>query len=383
MKTRNFIALSALALAAASCSSDVEEQASVSEKQTPIGVGTYFGDVTRGTHVDNNGTMGIGLQTTGFKLYANVNEASTGKVSPLMNDQLISYDNTAGEWKYTPIKYWPTETASTVDFYPRYEGTTEDAENIKSSYDWNNIPQVTFYVNDVVSKQTDYIWAEPLLGKKLENYQSTNGKVDFTFQHALSAFIFKLYLDITPADLAVTRVIVNSVSVTGFFAPKATLNPRETDIAKIWNLQGDWNPRTYTISKDGDYEIVSQNADDPDYYNNDSNDPQLITNPGNETAAGSSTGFGKGTIMVLPFGGTKEYTVTLDYDVITYADSADKTSNTNGHKQNYKVSKDVIMTAPLKAGNIYVNTIKLSMKSISVGASVQDWTDYSQSVPLP
>ena len=102
------------------------------------------------------------MQTTGFKLYANVNEASTGKVSPLMNNQLIAYD--AGEWKYSPIKYWPTETASTVDFYPRYEGvskavdpTSADEDNIKSSYDWNNVPQVTFYVNDVVSKQTDYI----------------------------------------------------------------------------------------------------------------------------------------------------------------------------------------------------------------------------------
>ena len=264
MKTRNFIALSALALAAASCSSDVEEQASVSEKQTPIGVGTYFGDVTRGTLVGNEATKGIGLQTTGFKLYANVNEASTGKVSSLMNNQLIAYD--AGEWKYSPIKYWPTETASTVDFYPRYEGvskavdpTSADEDNIKSSYDWNNIPQVTFYVNDVVSKQTDYIWAKPLLGKKLSDYESTNGKVDFTFQHALSAFEFSLQLDITQADLDVTRVIVNSVSVTGYFAPKATLNPRETDIAKIWNLQGDWNSRTYTISKDGDKEMKNEN----------------------------------------------------------------------------------------------------------------------------
>ena len=103
--------------------------------------------------------------------------------------------------------------------------TSADEDNIKSSYDWNNIPQVTFYVNDVVSKQTDYIWAEPLLGKKLSDYESTNGKVDFTFQHALSAFEFSLQLDITQADLDVTRVIVNSVSVTGYFAPKATLNP--------------------------------------------------------------------------------------------------------------------------------------------------------------
>lgn len=384
MKTRNFIALSALALAAASCSSDVEEQASVSEKQTPIGVGTYFGDVTRGTLVGNEATKGIGLQTTGFKLYANVNEASTGKVSSLMNNQLIAYD--AGEWKYSPIKYWPTETASTVDFYPRYEGvskavdpTSADEDNIKSSYDWNNVPQVTFYVNDVVSKQTDYIWAKPLLGKKLSDYESTNGKVDFTFQHALSAFEFSLQLDIDNDDLAVTRIIVNSVSVTGYFAPKATLNPRETDIAKIWNLQGDWNSRTYTISKDGDKEMKNENSSDPDYYKNTS--AEAITWSGSKHVAGV---FGKGTIMVLPFGGTKEYTVTLDYDVITYANASDKTSNTNGHKQNYKISKTVQMTDPLTAGKIYNNTIKLSMKSITVGATVTDWdTSTSTDVTLP
>ena len=393
MKTRNFIALSALALAAASCSSDVEEQASVSEKQTAIGVGTYFGDVTRGTHVDNDGSRGIGLQTTGFKLYANVNEASTGKVSPLMNNQLIEYDAVANEWKYTPIKYWPTETASTVDFYPRYEGVPSavdplsvDAENIKSSYDWNNIPQVTFYVNDVVSKQTDYIWAAPLLGKKLKDYESTNGKVDFTFKHALSAFTFKLLLDISDEDLAVTRVIVNSVSVTGYFAPKATLNPRETDIAKIWNLQGDWEPRTYTISKDGENEMRRSNASVSGYYGNTTAQP--ITWPGWQRIDISGTPvLGRGTIMVLPYGGTKEYTVTLDYDVITYETSHEKdtdNSGTHGHKQNYKISKVVTMTDPLEAGKIYENTLKLTMTSISVGATVKPWdTSNTTDVTLP
>ena len=366
MKKRNIIALSVLAVGMASCSSDIEEQAVKTVTPQAIEVATYFGDniSTRATHISNLGINGYSFKDTGFKVYANVVEQSTGKVSPLMNDQAVTWDAGASAWKYAPIKYWPTD-GSKVDFYPRYEGWGENAANIRTTYDWNNIPQVTFYVNDVVSKQTDYIWAAPILGAKSTDYTSSNPAVKFNFKHALSAFTFRLKVDAasTGFDESVTRISVNSVTLTGYFAPKATLNPRETDINKIWNLQGDWEKRSYTISKDGDREIwPGVNYDDTKMKN--------ITWRGDQKKA--STGeLGKGTIMVLPFEHTS-YSITLDYDVTTYPTTADKATNTNGFTQNYKVSKEVTNVA-LKPGKLYNNDITLTLNAIVVDAEVSAW----------
>lgn len=365
MKKTNIIALSVLAVGMASCSSDNEEQGAKTVTPQAIEVATYFGENTntRATHISNDGSNGYSFKDTGFKVYANVVEQSTGKVSPLMNDQAVTWDAGASAWKYAPIKYWPTD-GSKVDFYPRYEGWGENAANIRTTYDWNNIPQVTFYVNDVVSKQTDYIWAAPILGAKSTDYTSTNPAVKFNFKHALSAFTFRLKVDAasTGFDESVTRISVNSVTLTGYFAPKATLNPRETDINKIWNLQGDWEKRSYTISKDGDNEIwqVLQ------YGTSDFRDITCVGDFVN--GAGQR---GKGTIMVLPFDNTS-YSITLDYDVITYPSPADKAANTNGVKQNYKASREVTNVA-LEPGKIYRNDIVLTLNAIVVDATVSEW----------
>lgn len=365
MKKRNIIALSVLAVGMASCSSEIEEQGAKQGVGQPIEIATYFGENTntRATHISNDGSTGYSFKDTGFKVYANVVEQSTGKVSPLMNNQAVTWDAGASAWKYAPIKYWPTD-GSTVDFYARYEGWGDNAANIQTTYDWNNIPQVTFYVNDVVSKQTDYIWAAPILGAKSTDYTSTNPAVKFDFMHALSAFTFRLKVDAasTGFDESVTRISVNSVTLTGYFAPKATLNPRETDIKKIWNLQGDWEKRSYTISKDGDNEIWQ----DLQYGTSNFTDITCVGNSVN--GAGQR---GKGTIMVLPFDNTS-YSITLDYDVITYPSAADKAANTNGVKQNYKASREV-NNAALEPGKIYQNDITLTLNAIIVDATVSEW----------
>lgn len=366
MKKRNIIALSVLAVGMASCSSEIEEQGAKTVTPQAIQIATYFGDdiSTRATHISNDGVNGYSFKDTGFKVYANVVEQSTGKVSPLMNNQAVNWDAAASAWKYAPIKYWPTD-GSTVDFYARYEGWGDNAANIQTTYDWNNIPQVTFYVNDVVSKQTDYIWAAPILGAKNSDYSSANPAVKFNFKHALSGFTFRLKVDdaSTGFDASVTRINVNSVTLTGYFAPKATLNPRETDIKKIWNLQGDWEKRSYTISKDGDNEIW------PSYLVYGTGNFRDITMVGSFVNTAGQRG--KGTIMVLPFDNTT-YSITLDYDVITYPSAAEKAADTNGVKQNYKASKEVT-NVPLEPGKIYQNDITLTLNAIVVDATVSDW----------
>ncbi len=80
MKKTNIIALSVLAIGMASCSSDNEEQGAKTVTPQAIEIATYFGENTntRATHISNDGTTGYSFKDTGFKVYANVVEQSTG-----------------------------------------------------------------------------------------------------------------------------------------------------------------------------------------------------------------------------------------------------------------------------------------------------------------
>lgn len=401
MKKTNIIALSVLAIGMASCSSDTDESVSQTDNRQPLEIGTYLDNsqVTRATHISTDPSKGYSFFETGFYLYANVIEGSTGNVRPFMNNQKISYDETNSKWTYSPIKYWPTEDGSTIDFYPRYVGwdyedsarpdlNHKDSENIKTTYDWNNVPQVTFYVNETVSKQTDYIWAAPILGAKRSSYP-IGTPVKFNFKHALSAFTFTLRVDPNGYNPDVTRIVVNSVTIRGYFAPKATLNPRATDINSIWNLQGDWEQRSYTISKFGDNELWSGednheanptykggfcNSHGEDYYGTDMKNITRLGSGRQSHGSGVNQWYHnyKGTIMVLPFANST-YTVTLDYDVITFNSAADKVGNTeNFVRENYKASKEVV-SQELKPGYIYQNNIILHLQSIDVDATLEPW----------
>ena len=76
--------------------------------------------------------------------------------------------------------------------------------------------------------------------------------------------------------------------------------------------------------------------------------------------------------MVLPFANST-YTVTLDYDVITFNTAADKVGNTeNFVRENYKASKEVV-SQELKPGYIYQNNIILHLQSIDVDATLEPW----------
>ena len=93
MKKRNIIALSALAIGMVSCSSDTDEAVSQTDNRQPLEIGTYLDNtqVTRATHISTDPSKGYSFFETGFYLYANVIEGSTGNVRPFMNNQKISY----------------------------------------------------------------------------------------------------------------------------------------------------------------------------------------------------------------------------------------------------------------------------------------------------
>lgn len=369
MRKSKFIAFAALALVVTGCTSeDAVNDNPINNGQTPILLDSYIGGMSRATHVATDANKGHDFKKYGFTVYANVTEASTGASKQFMNNQKVVWNEASSKWTYAPIKYWPTEAGSTVDFYPRWMGVpgTMDEKNIEVITDWNNIPQVTFYVNDIVKDQTDYIWAEPKLNQKRTDY-SVDTPVKFQFHHALSAFEFALKT--IGIDESVTRVAVESVTLTGYFAPKATLNVKETNVSKIWNLQGDWEKRSYTIS---DPEEEMYLGMENDRYNNA--DYTDISRSGSnlKDPAQPELGYEKGTIMVLPFG--DKYTVTLRYTVYTWPTPADKAANNfaTASKETYTISRDV-EGVNLKPGFLYKNLISLELLPVNFGAELVDW----------
>lgn len=202
-------------------------------------------DPTRGVVVEE-----ANLQANGFKLYANT--VNNNVATPLMEGTAIKY--TGGSWTYAPIVYWPTE--GKVDFFPVY---TDD--NATCIYGYDKRPHVTYTVPTDVSKQTDFLWAAPILNS---DYRSEGFK--FSFQHALASIAVEITSDYdgfvealqnpanfagnidptissvfatsageTPATLAdfTDRQLV-SVEITGKFPAKAEIDPKATSIDKAW-----------------------------------------------------------------------------------------------------------------------------------------------------
>lgn len=330
-----FLTIASAALLASCTLSEPDNVQTAPEQGKPVSFSTYCLK-TRAAEIDI-----ADLQQSGFLMYANVNDPNSSKPVPFMNAQKINYAAGAagaGEWVYAPIKYWPTTDGASVDFYPRY---TDGSDNVKITYDWNNVPQVTFFVNNTVSKQTDMLWAAPIFKAKPADYE--NRPVEVNFKHALTSFYFTIRL---AKEYANTKVKVKAVNLEGYFAPKATMNVTTTDIKKVWDLLGDWDKRSYVISVDGEKEITDAAANG------------II---GTEKTPITDE---KGCIMVLPFNDT-EYTVTLDYDIeVTH----DGHVTTNSYSVSYTNSN-----ANLEAGKKIVSNLVLTLNPINFSASLSEW----------
>ena len=246
MNKARLLAVSSVVLLLAGCTTD---DALTPQKDT--GQALVFdataeaSDLTRGPVVDE-----AGLQANGFKLYANT--VKNNVATPLMEGTAINY--TGGSWTYAPIVYWPTE--GKVDFFPVYT----DA-NATCIYGYDKRPHVTYTVPTDVSRQTDFLWAAPILNS---DYKSEGFK--FSFQHALASISVEITSDYdgfaealqdasnfagnidptisndfatpsggTPATLAdfTDRQLV-SVEISGKFPAKAEIDPKATSIDKAW-----------------------------------------------------------------------------------------------------------------------------------------------------
>lgn len=125
-------------------------------------------------------------------------------VSEYMNNQMVEL--TANGWEYSPIKYWPTNKNSKIDFYaymPYYEGTDIVTDNTNKTITYSVPADVAGQIDLIAAKTTDV------------TLNSSSGNVDFNFKHILTAIKFKTNSGIQTGTI--TRVALKGVSNSGTY----------------------------------------------------------------------------------------------------------------------------------------------------------------------
>lgn len=367
------IALAALAMSSCAKETVVDQV----NPDTPIEFGTYLGRAaqTKGS-VAKLDAATVGLQTTGFGVYAfytEDKEYATFQTTPTAPNFMVNQKVTWGTaWTYTPVKYWPNETAHKVSFFayaPYYQPTTPaPTENITavSAKTATGNPTLTFAVASDVTNQKDLLFAtNPNLTKP-----AVTAPTIFTFKHALARIGFKanVLVDVINEDedgqdddnaegngtlASETKVTVNSIKLTGNFHTNGTLDLTD----------GTW--ASTASAEKVDYVLAASDLTDAKTL-----DDTVISELLNEESE---------YMMIIPADAIP-ISVTVDYDVTTI----DGALNTGSSIINNVITSDTF-NFDFKQGKAYTFVLHLGLKSVELTVEeVTAWDDQTNdSVNVP
>lgn len=268
------------ALTLVSCSSDdLDSFSDNSSKNEAISFDSYLGR----SAVAVNGTRGseetkATLKTKGFGVFGKYS-STDGQTSDanFFKNQKVTYSTTESKWKYTPLKFWPTN--GHIDFlaYAPYVNGTELTDGSKI----NN-----FTVSETIADQTDLLWAKAT-GSISADLTSTKEKVNFHFYHALSrlGYTVKLSGDYPSKDVTFTLKKITLAGspddeTKGAFYKSGTIDlSKPTKDEGLWSNQADrqnfdWFSGEYIVNKS-----TASHPDKVDNGNRDKNEDYLFVIP--------------------------------------------------------------------------------------------------------
>ena len=280
MKIKNILALPSLAVLLLACTSDhVSEGGQTAHSPKAI---TFCPNEVASRAVV---TGASDLQNYGFRVYANVTTDGSSEVTSLMKGTAVHYA-TGDVWTYAPIMYWPLEADKKMDFYAVYG---YDDPNVSTVYGWDKKPHSRYTVNNEVQKQTDFLWAAPVVGVTPDTNISgssftygSNG-IPFSFRHPLSGVNVVMedanvtytsgtttYANLEEALLALNPTVgadyesdyIHSIEIIGAFAPYADIDADATDINNVWRFpSGPWADKKYTLLASDDPSVTASSTD--------------------------------------------------------------------------------------------------------------------------
>lgn len=167
--------------------------------------------VAEADSVDSRGASLLSTSFEQFKLTAFLDVNNT--YSEYMKNQVVEKDGTG--WKYSPIKYWPADKSQSIHFFgyaqskgtpyiePTFTVTPGATETYTGTFSYTLLEHPD--ANKAAEAQPDLVFAIT------PNQNKENGTVDFDFQHALSAVVFKI-------GNVPNNVIVNTVTFENVYA---------------------------------------------------------------------------------------------------------------------------------------------------------------------
>lgn len=183
------------------------------------------------------------LRKKGFGVFARYKH--NGAISPLMDNEHVTWNEKENRWGYTNTRYWPNE--GSVDFYA-FAPYLENVELVNAPDSIKANPTCIEFTSS--TSPVDLVW--DVQKNKTVPTSSTDGKVKFVFKHALARLGFDITvnqeLEENGAVIKVEEVkLYGDTIVNGAFDIKGYLNlenggwsrPKEnTRVVYTWTPTG-------------------------------------------------------------------------------------------------------------------------------------------------
>lgn len=358
MKTRFYVGLIALAaLAFVGCAKD-EVKSSV---DNAIEFGTYLGRdaQTKGSVFDTETMQGENVGFGVFAYYTDEERYSAAATPNFMNNQQVTYNESASAWTYAPVKYWPNEATDYVSFfaYAPYDESYTVPESGDPIIDFAVPANVTEHI-DLVAAENTHINCQK---------QAVNDVVKFTFKHALSRVGFKVEAvmdevndqengdndeDNQNKDIAEgTTISVQEVEIYSYFNNSGKLNLNSAE----------WTDRAYSYTS---YKLTRDNFEDV------ADEVTITATPLNNEES---------YMMLIPTAASNKVKVRVKYTVTT---EDDKLTGGASVVENNITSDE--FDFQFEQGKAYTFVLHLGLTSVKLDAEVADWEemgDYVVNVP--
>ena len=153
---------------------------------------------TRGTDFTKDNLTSLGLLAY---LTQGSNFNASSSTPNFMYNQEVTKASGASTWEYTPTKFWPTNSNDKITFfaYAPHNPTGLTVPDITAI----GYPSFTYEVPSTEAAQTDLLLAKPA-----PNKTANDGKVNFSFKHALTRIVLNV-----EAGGGFTGITINSLSI--------------------------------------------------------------------------------------------------------------------------------------------------------------------------
>lgn len=411
MKQILFFVISVLT-ALTACTSDREQEGTLTGMQRPIGFDCYLGNTPQTRAYQGNMTTDE-LKQTGFGVlgYYTENADYTGATKPdFMFNEKIYWKASESKWDYDTKQYWPNGQNNKLSFfaYAPYVAAGE-SEGITS------LPSNTTAVEPVIGYKmgttgnVDLLWGVNEDGNAYgtSSYkmnvnmtkQAISDRIHFTFKHALanvagSQGCLKVLLDVdalqgsitegagTGFDPTNTKVTLKSVTISNATGSKAPVTSGSLNLATgKWTLGSETGSFSYTFSTATAGLLNSDIAEPVSVASWSSISSQKGITLTAQDVISSDAAAGIPLIVFIP-GQAPDITVTSEYYIRTRDPKLDQ-----GFSELHQVITNDVTLPMLQSNSRYTLYLHLGLTSVKFSAAVDSWDTtngtHEQPVDLP